>query len=132
MDNTPLQIPVRIAGLIIGYLNNTLTEMEADELDNWVSASDENVDLFETLIEYERNVDFSPESYINKYDDLMELWVISGWLVKRRLDTISEYELEQLVDWLLVNPEHVHVLQQLKPNANKIKLTYYALQARKN
>jgi hypothetical protein len=132
MDNTPLQIPVRIAGLIIGYLNNTLTEMEADELDNWVSASDENVDLFETLIEYERNVEFSPESYINKYDDLMELWVVSGWLVKRDLNSISEYELTQLVDWLLVNPEHVHVLQQLKPNANKIKLTYYALQARKN
>ena len=132
MDNTPLQIPVRIAGLIIGYLNNTLTEMEADELDNWVSASDENVDLFETLIEYERNVDFSPESYINKYDDLMELWVVSGWLVKRDLNSISEYELTQLVDWLLVNPEHIHVLQQLKPNANKIKLTYYALQARKN
>ena len=132
MDNTPLQIPVRIAGLIIGYLNNTLTEIEADELDNWVSASDENVDLFETLIEYERNIDFSPESYINKYDDLMELWVISGWLVKRDLNSISEYELTQLVDWLLVNPEHIHVLQQLKPNANKVKLTYYALQARKN
>jgi hypothetical protein len=132
MDNTPLQIPVRIAGLIIGYLNNTLTEMEADELDNWVSASDENVDLFETLIEYERNVDFSPESYLNKYDDLMELWVVSGWLVKRDLNSISEYELTQLVDWLLVNPEHIHVLQQLKPNANKLKLTYYALQARKN
>lgn len=132
MDNTPLQIPVRIASLIIGYLNNTLTEMEADELDNWVSASDENVDLFETLIEYERNVDFYPESYINKYDDLMELWVVSGWLVKRDLNSISEYELTQLVDWLLVNPEHIHVLQQLKPNANKVKLTYYALQARKN
>lgn len=132
MDNTPLQIPVRIAGLIIGYLNNTLTEIEADELDNWVSASDENVDLFETLIEYERNIDFSPESYINKYDDLMELWVVSGWLVKRDLNSISEYELTQLVDWLLVNPEHIHVLQQLKPNANKVKLTYYALQARKN
>ena len=132
MDNTPLQMPVRIAGLIIGYLNNTLTEMEADELDNWVSASDENVDLFETLIEYERNVDFSPESYINKYDDLMELWVISGWLVKRDLNIISEYELEQLVDWLLLYPERVHVLQQLKPNANKLRLAYCALQARKN
>jgi hypothetical protein len=132
MDNTPLQMPVRIAGLIIGYLNNALTEIEADELDNWVSASDENVDLFETLIEYERNVDFSPESYLNKYDDLMELWVVSGWLVKRDLNSISEYELTQLVDWLLVNPEHIHVLQQLKPNANKLKLTYYALQARKN
>lgn len=132
MDNTPLQIPVRIAGLIIGYLNNTLTEMEAEELNNWVSASDENVEVFEVLIEYERNIDFSSESYINKYDELMELWVISGWLVKRKLDIISEYELEQLVDWLLLNPEHVHVLQQLKPNANKLKLTYYALQARKN
>ena len=132
MDNTPLQMPVRIAGLIIGYLNNALTEIEADELDNWISASDENVDLFETLIEYERNVDFSPESYINKYDDLMELWVVSGWLVKRDLNSISEYELTQLVDWLLVNPEHIHVLQQLKPNANKVKLTYYALKARKN
>ncbi|GAB2653472.1 hypothetical protein GCM10027036_03470 [Flavihumibacter cheonanensis] len=132
MDNTPLQMPVRIAGLIIGYLNNALTEIEADELDNWILEKDENMELFEVLTEYERNIDFTPESYLDKYDELMELWVVSGWLVKRELNAISKYELEQLVNWLLVNPEHIHVLQQLKPNANKLRLTYYALQAHKN
>lgn len=132
MDNPTLQLPVRIAGLIIGYLNNALTAIEAEELNNWVSETDENVEVFEALIEYERNIDFSPQSYLNKYDDLMELWIISGWLVKRDLNIISEYELEQLVDWLLLYPERVHVLQQLKPNANKLRLAYCALQARKN
>jgi ferric-dicitrate binding protein FerR (iron transport regulator) len=40
----------RTAWLIAGYLQQTLTEEEHDELDQWVTASDENQRLFEELI----------------------------------------------------------------------------------
>ena len=43
----------RIAYLIAGYIRNTLTEREHDELDNWVNESDHNMQLFEDLTDEE-------------------------------------------------------------------------------
>ncbi|MES1226262.1 MAG: hypothetical protein ABUT20_62880, partial [Bacteroidota bacterium] len=39
----------RIAYLIAGFLQQTLSEKEHDELDSWITASDENQRLFEEL-----------------------------------------------------------------------------------
>lgn len=39
----------RVAYLIAGFIKNTLTEKEHDELDDWVNESDENMKLFEDL-----------------------------------------------------------------------------------
>jgi ferric-dicitrate binding protein FerR (iron transport regulator) len=39
----------RVAYLIAGYIRQTLTEKEHDELDEWITASDENQRLFEKL-----------------------------------------------------------------------------------
>lgn len=39
----------RIAYLVAGYLRQTLSEKEHDELDNWIAGSDENQVLFEEL-----------------------------------------------------------------------------------
>lgn len=46
----------RIAYLIAGFIRNTLTEKEHDELDDWVNESDENMRLFEDLTD-ERNLE---------------------------------------------------------------------------
>lgn len=46
----------RIAYLIAGYIRDTLTENEHDELDNWVNESEENMRLFEELTD-EQNVE---------------------------------------------------------------------------
>ncbi len=43
------ETPYRIAYLVAGYIRNTLSEQEQDELDNWVNESDENLQLFEDL-----------------------------------------------------------------------------------
>jgi transmembrane sensor len=43
------ETPYRIAWLIAGYIRNTLSEQEQDELDNWVNQSDQNLQLFEEL-----------------------------------------------------------------------------------
>src|SRR5678815_4931400 len=39
----------RVAYLVAGYLRQALTEKEHDELDEWITASDENQVLFEEL-----------------------------------------------------------------------------------
>ncbi len=41
--------PDRVAWLIAGYLRQTLSEKEHDELDEWMAASDDNQRLFEEL-----------------------------------------------------------------------------------
>ncbi|GAO44114.1 hypothetical protein [Flavihumibacter petaseus] len=39
----------RIAYLITGYIRSTLSDQERDELDAWVTASDQNIRLFADL-----------------------------------------------------------------------------------
>ena len=51
-----MQDAFRIAYLIAGYLKNTLTDTERDELDEWVTATDENMRLFAELTD-ERNIE---------------------------------------------------------------------------
>lgn len=46
----------RIAYLIAGFIRNTITEKEHDELDDWVNESDDNMRLFEELTD-ERNLE---------------------------------------------------------------------------
>ncbi|HUC82349.1 MAG TPA: FecR domain-containing protein [Flavisolibacter sp.] len=47
----------RIAYLIAGYIRNTITEKEHDELDDWVNASDHNMQLFEELTDEDNLAD---------------------------------------------------------------------------
>jgi len=54
---TSMQLtPYRVAYLIAGYIYESLTELEHDELDSWVEASDDNMILFEELTD-ERNIE---------------------------------------------------------------------------
>ena len=46
----------RIARLVFGFMQGTLTKKEHDELDEWVAASDENMELFERLTD-EKNIE---------------------------------------------------------------------------
>src|SRR5712671_1131889 len=46
----------RIARLIAAYIRGTISKREHDELDKWVEASDENMELFERLTD-EENID---------------------------------------------------------------------------
>src|SRR6185369_9819582 len=47
--------PGRIAYLIAGFIKNSLTQSEHDELDRWVNDSDRNMKLFEDLTD-EKNI----------------------------------------------------------------------------
>ncbi|HEY2722956.1 MAG TPA: FecR domain-containing protein, partial [Chitinophagaceae bacterium] len=47
---------LRIAGLIAGFIKRTLSEKEHTELDEWVAASDQNMQLFERLTD-EKNME---------------------------------------------------------------------------
>lgn len=45
------QVPERIAYLSLLFMHHKLTPVEHHELDLWVQASDENIEIFEELID---------------------------------------------------------------------------------
>ncbi len=63
----------RIAYLIAGFLKQTLTEEEKDELDEWILASDENMILFEKMTD-EKNLAQANEWFkkMNVEEDLQK------------------------------------------------------------
>jgi len=61
----------RTAYLIAGFLKQTLTQVEKDELDEWILASDENMILFEKMTD-EKNLTQANE-WINKMNIAEEL-----------------------------------------------------------
>ena len=68
MDATPnnyeenLRIADRITYLIFGHLKGTLTPEEGEELDDWITESDENLELFERLTD-ESNIEIAMQQY---------------------------------------------------------------------
>lgn len=66
----------RIAYLIAGHLQGTLSPSEQEELDNWIVESDENLELFEKLTD-EDHIEFAMQRYrameAQKADDLDSL-----------------------------------------------------------
>ena|GEM_PF-6847183 len=42
---------LRVAYLVAGFINDTVTDAESRELDDWVSANMENQQMFERLLE---------------------------------------------------------------------------------
>jgi hypothetical protein len=55
-SEVPRQDAYRVAYLIAGYISNSLSDTEKDELDEWVTASDENMQLFAELTD-EKNIE---------------------------------------------------------------------------
>jgi ferric-dicitrate binding protein FerR (iron transport regulator) len=55
-ESFPRGDPYRVAYLIAGYIQQSLTEKEHDELDDWVAASDDNNRLFGELTD-EKNIE---------------------------------------------------------------------------
>lgn len=58
-----LKIAERVAYLIFGHVQNTLTPEEREELDEWVTESDENLELFERLTD-EDNIEIGIQKYL--------------------------------------------------------------------
>jgi transmembrane sensor len=57
-----LKLGERIAYLVYGHVTNTLTPDERQELDDWVTESDENLALFERLTD-EDNIEIAVQQY---------------------------------------------------------------------
>lgn len=66
-----LQKAERIAYLIEGHLKGTLTPEEGEELDDWITESDENLELFEKLTD-EDNIEIAMQQYLQAEKEKVE------------------------------------------------------------
>jgi ferric-dicitrate binding protein FerR (iron transport regulator) len=77
----------RIAYLIAGHLQGTLTEEEGNELDDWITENDENLELFEKLTD-EENIEIGLQRYMQlerqKAEALVNLKETIGLKQKKR------------------------------------------------
>ena len=93
-------VPLFAARLVTGFLQNKLSEDERDKLDEWICASDENLSLFEALIEgYSESV-FDPSKLIIETEELTELYVMTGLMARYRLNEIDDIEEDYLMRWV--------------------------------
>ncbi|NCU06395.1 MAG: FecR domain-containing protein, partial [Chitinophagaceae bacterium] len=73
----------RIAFLITGYIRSILSDEEKDELDNWITSNDANVELFAQLTDPAR-LDDSLKTY-NSFNSNKALSVIKAQLISEKL-----------------------------------------------
>ena len=74
----------RLAYLIFGHVRNTLTKEEREELDEWLTESDENLELFEKLTD-EDNIEIGIQDYLQK--EKLKQQALSGLKYRIRRET---------------------------------------------
>lgn len=111
-------IPIHIAKLIIGYLQNTLTEKEHLELDDWVGISDDHLEIFEQLCERNDDHVFDADALIMETDELLDYWMIAGLVARQMQNIISEDEKVILQSWIDASEEHKALYERFTNKAN--------------
>ena len=114
MEKNNQLIPLHYARLVTGFLQNSLTEAQKDELDDWICASDENMIMFEDLTEGFDNKIFDPEEFMYETGDVIELWAIAGLVVRLQENLITAEEQQILDTWLKDSARNRHLFEELK------------------
>lgn len=129
----------RVAYLIAGFIRNTLTEEERDELDDWITASDENMKLFEDLTD-ENNLEAnmawmdkvqSEKKYMQRHEDgafkkpARRFSIRKVWLAAASVVLIAgAYIIYQYATkGMSINVPPVSDISTLQPGGNKATLT---------
>jgi hypothetical protein len=111
------KIPYAVAKLVIGYLHNSLTEAEKDELDEWINASDENMKIFEDLTEGVDDSVFDPDRLLIQTEEAIDLWIIAGLMVRQQQNLNNEIEEKYLHEWANASERNKELFKQLQqPN----------------
>lgn len=130
----------RIAYLIAGFIRNTITEKEHDELDDWVNESDDNMRLFEELTD-ERNLEANlawmdkvqtEQSYMalqekgafdvhRKKFQLSPVWMVAASVIL----IVGVFIIYRFAGNSITNDNNIAVSDttQLKPGGNRATLT---------
>lgn len=106
MDLDNRSVPLYAARLVIGFLQNKVSEDERGKLDEWICESDENLSLFEELIAGYGESVFDPSQVIIETKELTELYVMTGLMARYWLDEIDTIEEDYLMSWVAASPRN--------------------------
>jgi hypothetical protein len=104
--NEEKAIPTQIAKLIIGFLQNTLTEEQHLKLDQWLKVSDANLEVFEILCDGNDGNVFDIKELIIDTDDLLDEWMVAGLIARKMEGEISKVEKKFLKGWKGLSKDH--------------------------
>ena len=125
MKNKSTFISVEAAKLIIHYTHNSLTEKQRDELDEWITASDDNLAIFEKLAEDHFDNVFDPDSLIVDTESLLDIWMIAGLIARDMRKIITRDEKKKLEEWMDESEENRTLYNSLNNPANLQKFTVW-------
>lgn len=126
-------IPYAVAKLVIGYLHNSLNESQKDELDEWINASDDNMKIFEDLIEGVDDTVFDPDQLLIQTEEAIDLWIIAGLMVRQQQNLNNEIEEKYLEEWVNASERNKELYDQLQnPNFMHKILLWVKMQEQSN
>ena len=126
MEKDTTTIPFHAARLIIGYLHNSLTDSQKDELDERITASDNNMDLFAELTSGVDNNVFDPDRLLIETEEAIDLWIIAGLIVRHQQDLNNEGEEEYLNEWINASERNKTLFKELQHPAFMQKMLIWA------
>ncbi|MBO9572434.1 MAG: hypothetical protein J7497_09530 [Chitinophagaceae bacterium] len=118
-------LPIRYAKLIIKYTHRMLSEKEADELDEWICASDENLEIYEELLSEVIEGMIDAEELLDNTTEILEMWMMAALIEKERQNIISPDEKQFLKEWVEANEENEKVYQILLNPAKHQKIVVF-------
>ena len=80
----------------MGFSHQTLTEIEGNELDEWVSESNENLKVFEGLLDAVNSRRLSLDEKIVATEEIVDLWVVAGLMARQIQGVIEPEQKKQL------------------------------------
>lgn len=122
MKNGDQTISVKAARLIIGFLHNTLTKTESKALDKWVCVSDTNMTIFEELTEGLDEHVFNADNLIVETENIIDLWIIAGLIVRRKMKLNNEVEDQYLDEWANADKQNKALFKKLQNPAYMQKM----------
>lgn len=111
-------LPLKYAKLIVKHTHEILTEEEADQLDEWICASDDNLAIYETLIEEVVGHMFDPGELIEDTERAIEIWMVSGFIAREKEKIISDEEKRFLMEWVEADKQNEAIYKALTDTAN--------------
>lgn len=114
MGKDTRNVPLYAARLIIGHLQNKLNEKEQDELDDWLTESETNEEIFVELTDGMDDQVFSPEQLIIDTEEAIELWIIAGLLIRHFRGLNNEIEEKYLQEWSQISERNKEILEKMK------------------
>lgn len=126
MEKENLAIPFYAAFLIIGYLHNSLTDLQKDDLDEWITESDDNLEIFAELTSSVDNNVFDSDQLLIETEEAIDLWIIAGLIIRHQKSLNNEIEEKYLHEWISASERNKKLYKELQHPAFMQKMLVWA------